>query len=435
MENKTLNEKQIEQLTQDLIQEKVNINTLNIARLGERTAFINAIDARPALLSKVNEANSEHLLNFAIEQNPTNFIYLTRDQYTEQLAQVFLYERLTESTNARGKGAEAGSYILNSTLVQKSLDNKIVLVYTHTTLDGDELYYLDKELDVPIAIKSSFKVSLKLNGALKLIDKLDTHITQLGELTVKTLVFDIINNQFKAYLNNYIEKNKAGYYTLCTSFSDIEAGFKATLDRVLASYGISVNNFIIKQLAIPKDIQDKIENLSFEIRQRRADVQADNEFAKISLENYEAKLAINEKYPNTEPTLTEYEKDLALKRYLIKIGKLDEAEIDHSINIQHRVTRADVAIEKTDDIIPDIKPKQNLFKALFITAAVMCAFISICVLIADVANGLITLGAFTALFGIIAATNADKFRTVEVEANVYGGAENTEAAAEETTEE
>ncbi len=403
-----------EELIEALIQERININRLNIARAKERTAFLGAIAKRPALLSKVTAENSDHLLKFAIEQNPALFVHLKREQYTDLLAQTFLYMRLKENTPQSKKNADL-SPLFKSILVQKSFDDKIVFIYSHATQEGEELYYLDKELQVPVSIKSSFKATLKLTDAVSLIEKLDTHITQLGELKIKGVIADIINNQFKAYLNEYIEKNNAGYYTLCTSFAEIEEGFATVTKKTLASYGIAVTDFIIKQFAIPKDIQDKIENLSFEIRQRRADVQADAEFAKISLENYEAKLAVNAKYPDVEPTLTEYEKDLALKRYLTKIGRNETQQVDHSINLQHKLAHADSTIVKPEDIIPDIAPKTNKFKKAFITLAIIAGVASTIALIAKLPVGMIMHGCFCLIFGLIGSLNPEKFQDEQVE--------------------
>lgn len=413
MANK-LEKKSIETLVQDLIKGETDVNLLNLAKSNQREAFLQALKKRPNLLSKVKGANEKHFFQFAINSNYEYFIYLKREQYTEELAQTYLSNRL-EPKPADKKNAQAEDKT-QKLVVQKSMDNKLVFQYNYVTAEGDELYYFDKELQVPASIKSGIKVSLKLVNALDLIDKLDLHITQLGENKIKSTIADLVSSSYKAFLNAYIQEKQVGYYTLCTSLSDIEESFKKHLNRMLEEYGLEVKEFIIKKLAIPKDIQYKIEDQAFQIRQRRVDIETDAEFAKKSLENYEAKLALQQKYPNAGNSLTEYEKDLALKRYLIKTGRMEEEEIDHSIKLQQKSEQADSAIAKEKDIVPEIAPKKNVFKTRFITFALICVLFSLIMLAnAGTGVGLLLLGITVAVFGTIAAFNKEKFKTVKTE--------------------
>ena len=63
----------------------------------------------------------------------------------------------------------------------KSLDGSITLNCSYTTPDGEELFYFDGDLKIPIGLKSSYKLSIKLIDAIKFINMLDTHITLLGK--------------------------------------------------------------------------------------------------------------------------------------------------------------------------------------------------------------------------------------------------------------
>ena len=406
----------VDVLARDLIHEREDINNLNLAKKNHREAFLLALKERPNLLSKVKDSNAEHFFNFAVEKKYEYFVYLSRKQYTEDLAQFYLLKRLEEKPEARVKG-EAKS---KDFVVQKSMDDKIIFNYTYVTPEEEELYYLDTELQVPTSVKSSIRVTLKLTSALALIDKLDTHITLLGERKIKAVIDNIIGNSYKAYLNSYINEKKIGYYTLCTSFEDLQNGFVKKLNEVFGPYGITASDFVIKKIAIPKDIQYKIEDQAFRVRQRRAEFEADTEFAKRSLENYEAKLVLQEKYPNAEHSLTEYEKDLALKRYLIKTGREAEESLDHVINIQQKAEAGDSRIEKVEDIIPEIVPKQNIFRKNFIMCAIISAVISFVVMFSSVGAGLIILGCATLLFGAIAAFNYPKFATPKTEGDQEG---------------
>ena len=409
-----LDKKSIETLVQDLINGETDVNLLNLAKSNQREAFLQALKKRPNLLSKVKGVNEKHFFQFAINSNYEYFIYLKREQYREEWAQTYLAHRLEpKPVDKNNTQAENKTQKL---VVQKSMDNKIVFQYNYVTAEGDELYYFDKELQVPTSIKSGIKLSLKLVDALALIDKLDLHITQLGENKIKTTISDLISINYKAYLNAYIQEKQVGYYTLCISLTDIEESFKKYLGGILEEYGLEVKEFVVKKLAIPKDIQYRIEDQAFHIRQRRVDIEADAELAKKSLENYAAKLALQQKYPNAGNSLTEYEKDLALKRYLIKTGRMEEEEIDHSIKLQQKSEQADSAITKAKDIVPEIAPKKNVFKTRFITFAIICVLFSLIMWAnVGVGVGLLLLGITVALFGTIAAFNKERFATVRTE--------------------
>ena len=409
---KNIDNRPIKNLIEDLEQGTLDVNQLNLARANHREAFRQALIKRPALLTKVSSANEKHFFTFAIKENPNYFVHLDKSQYTNELAQIYIFERLTDS--AIGKKADE-NVATADILVQKSFDDKAVFTYSYLTPEGDELYYFDPELQVPVSLKSSIMITLKLENAVELIDKLDTHITQLGEKKIKSVITGTVANQYKSYLNQYIKDNNMGYYTLCTSLSEVQKGFKKVIANAFADYGITVSEFVIKKIAIPRDIQFKLEDQAFKIRQRRADIEADNEFAKLSLESYEAKLAVMQKYPNAELTLTEYEKDLALKRYLTKTGRLHEDEVDHSIKISQKKPQADFTVEKREDIIPDIPVKPNIFLRGFVWACALAFLISVIVMANNFGAGMIVFGIMIAILGIVAGFNEEKFEREAIE--------------------
>ncbi len=403
-----LDDKPIETIVVDLVQGVLDVNALNLAKANQRAAFLQALEERPAILTKVLKVNEAHFFTLAINKKPEYFVHLKREQYTNELAQIYLFDRLNNSSDKSSQ----------TILVRKSLDNKVVFMISYLSTEADELYYLDKELQVPVSLRSNVILTLKLDDAVALIDKLDTHVTQLGEEKIKGVISDIVANQYKSYLNSYITEKQIGYYTLCTSLNDLENEFTKYISEVFKPFGISVSDFVIKNIAIPKDIQNKIEDQAFKIRQRRADVEADSEFAKLSLESYEAKLAIHNKYPNAEVTLTEYEKDLALKRYLIKTGLDFDDEVDRTIDIDQKTLHADSTVFKPEDIIPDIPTKPNIFRRNFVWTSVFAAILSIIILCVNAGAGLIVLGISILILGLIAAFNTERFATIKVEPSI-----------------
>lgn len=406
-----LNKKTAEELKQDLIFERVNVNDLSLTQKNQREAFLSAIKERPVLLTKVKKENAMHYLRPAVETNPVNFVYLLKEQYNDELAQMYLSHRLNTKNESKDiNPAESSKWFTT----HNSVDDKIILNYNYVTPNGEELYYFDNELQVPVSIKSNFKISLKIKHAVTFIEKIDMHVTQLGKSKVENIIADILDNQYRSVLSNYIAKNKIGYYTLSTSINDFERELQQKLESLYKPYGIEVVDVIIRRFAIPKAIQNQIEDQAFELRQLKADMNANHELAKKSLENYEAKLAIEQKYPDSEHALTEYEKDLALKRYLVKTGKLSKETIDRSISIKRQIEKGDNVINKENDIVPYIPEKKNPFKIAYFTFLTIMLLINFIVLLNNPAGGLIFLGINVAIFGSIATLFHEKF-TIKVQ--------------------
>ena len=419
----------LEELVPALHDEKVDINDLSFEKALHRDAVIDVLKQRPSLLTKISDKSAD-FIKLAIESNHEYFIYLKPKQYTNQLAQIFLYNRLADDKEADSENKYTGIEFS----VGKSLDSSVVLNCTYATPSGEELFFNDTELKVPIGLKSSFKLSLKLIDAVALIEKMDTHITMLGKKKIEATIEDVVANLYKTHLSEYIKKESKGYYALTTSYTEIEEGFIPKATKALRDYGITVSSFVIKAIAIPKDIQYKIEDQAFEIRRRLADAEADSTLSKKSLEDYEAKLAIQNKYPDAPATLTEYEKDLALRRYMIRTGKNQTEEIDHSIYIKKAEGTVDAEISKKKDIVPEVEPSN--FKRKFITWVVICAIFNFIMLIAASVFGLVLTFAFAILFSIIGVSNKDKFNatTIKPESSAESDGDDVAESTEADTE-
>lgn len=400
----------VEELENALLSEQVDINDINLSFATQREAFLHVLHKRPSILKKVHHENGKHFLNFAIETNYENFIYLDRKQYTEHLASAYIYHRLTETdTDTYSKKSAQDIHI------QRSLDEKTRISYFYFTQDGDEIHFFDKELNTLLPLKSGFKLSLKIDSAIKLIEKLDIDVAQLGTRKIISVITDMVENQYRSFMYSYIKDNPVGYYSLCTAVEDIEQKLTAAFNTTFKGYGMSVSHLSIKKMAVAEDILQKIEDLNLKNRQRHADMVAEAELARLSLESYEAKLAIQEKYPNAEHSLTEYEKDRALDRYLIKLGRKTEETTDRTVKSVNTKEQTDKTIERRTEDIPNIKAKESAFPAAFALLVVAALFAIIIGLTKSVGTGLIVLGVAILLIGILLAFNYQKFSAPKTE--------------------
>lgn len=408
-----LNKRTKDELMQDILCERVNVNDLNLAIENQREAFFAAIQERPFILTKIKGENSNHFLLPAVEKDPVNFIYLKKEQYNDDIAQIYLAYRLSVRQEGRENFEAEESADKNNKWfsIHNSIDGKIVLNYNYATPNGEELYYFDNELQIPISIKSNFKISLKIKSAATFIEKLDMHASQLGKNRIENVVENILENQFRTILTAYIDRNKIGYYTLCASIGSFETELQNKLKAVYAPYGIEVSSVLIRKFAIPSSIQEKIEDQAFELRQAKAEMYAQHELAKKSLENYEIKLAIENRYPNAERSLTEYEKDMALKRFMIKNGLISKETIDRNITIKRKFEENDKIIEKEQDGVMYIPKKKNSFKRGFFGWFITFIIANLALCAYNLKYGILFAAFNVFFFGLIAIANAGKFKS------------------------
>ena len=393
----------VENLTEKLVKETVDVNVLNIVYENHRKAFSSALKLRPNLLQKVNGANEKDLFELALAENYKYFIYLPREKYTDSLVQTYLDARF----NIEQKSEDYSEpFVVGK---QKSLDDKLLFSYNYTTPTDAELYYFDQELQIPTSLKSSISLIVKMVQPLALVDSLDLNVSQLGLNSFKQLLSNLINPIYKAELYRYIKDNNVGFYSLNASTEAFEVEFKNKLNARLNRFGLEVKDFAINKISIPQDSRFAIEDQAIRIRKQKAEFEVETQFAKKALENYETKLSIQQKYPDVEHPLTEYEKDLALKRYLLKVGRWDEDVFNHTNSITQVLNKKDKELQKKTDVIP-AEEKTASFMSKFIGYAVFFALLSFFIMLFSVSAGLTCLGIFVAIFGAVAAFNYPKFK-------------------------
>ena len=398
-----------EELRDKLVREEVSVSELDLSKVVQRKALLAAVKERNALLKKIKCDNAEQILIFIFESGEENyklFVQLERSQYTEKLLQFYFAKRVEEDSSV--KGVELPYKFQAS----RSLDEKNTFTYSYVTVTDDQLNYMDKDVGVPLSLKSSIKATLRLSDAMKLLDKMDTSVAYLGIQKIKGELFDVLTSQYKASLGAFLAEKGFGFYSLGGALGEAQEYIKRDMAEKFAEYGIAVSEFVIRKIAIPEDVQSRVEDLAFTIRQERAEMEAEAELARISLKNYEEKLAIESKYPDAEHSLTEHEKDLALKRYLRKSGLYSEETVDRAIALGQHEERADKVINKQVDVRP-FEPKKSSFKAGYFALLALCLFIVFIALISaeSFATPLVMLGIVIFIFGIVGALNFDKLKS------------------------
>lgn len=426
-------------LSKNLVNEKLNANKLDINNYKQRKAFLQAIEQRPRLLNSLDAENREEFLMLAIKEDYRYFTYLDKQYYTEELASEYLYSRLLEGSKDMFKDKQKHNYlkgfasILDGNgeglydsfvgqvgdnfryVIQKSYENKVLLSFNYATVDGDEVFYVDRELEVPTSLKSHFKVSFQMVDTLKFLEKMNVNVAQLGVEKIYNTFTDLICGNYKTLLHQYIDEHNAGFYTLTSTTPQIQEWIKSRFEEKFTEYGVELTDFIIKSINVPREVVYKIEDQALDTLLARHKMEADTVLQRQSLANYIEKLEALKAYPDAYPEQTEYEKDLALDRELKRSGKYQDKLVDRNIGLAKMEERVDSDVAQVKDVLPK-RRWLTLAKVLYHTAFWICVIVALSMFAVDATGGItmVALGGVFLLFGLVAFFAYDKFKAPDL---------------------
>ncbi|MBQ8178070.1 MAG: SPFH domain-containing protein [Clostridia bacterium] len=436
-------------LSKKLVNEKLNANKFDLENRKQRKAFLDAIAERPRLLNSIEEENRDEFLMLAIKENYRYFTYLDKEFYTEELASEYLYARLRDGSKDMFKNKQKNNYLRGIAnvidgngdgfydsfvgqvgdnfryVVQKSYENKVLLSFNYATVDGDEVFYVDRELEVPTSLKSHFKVSFQMVDTLKFLEKMNVNVAQLGVEKIYNTFTDLICGNYKTFLREYIDYNDVGFYALTSTTPKVQEYIKAKFKDMFNEYGVEITEFVIKSINVPRELVYKIEDQALGIRLMRTKMEADNEFSQNSLNNYVAKLRALKEFPDVIcPDSTEFEKDLALERELKKSGKYPEKLIDRNIGLANKEERVDKDVQQVKDVLPK-RRWLTLAKVAYHTTFWMLVIVALAMFAVDPTGGItmVALGGVILLYGLIAFFAYDKFKAPDLIKKQQGGKE------------
>ena len=406
-----------EEITKKLSISAIEINNLDVSSVVHQEAVKEYLRSYP---SKVNSLKSAKELEFfklilSLKDGYKLFVNLKNENHTPELVAIYLYERIkAENSIARDKREF-------SLVVKKCYDDKLIFSFTYKTLSGEEVNYIDNELQMPVPLISQFTISLKLADALALIRKMDISVSLLGYNTIYNELRNVVNKVYRNVLFKITNTNECNYYTLTNKYYEIEEAFKKELNPVLLEYGLSVANVSITNINVPNDAQTTLENDYFNARRVRLENQDRLEYEKQSLELYAKKAEIQSKYPGFTETLTEAEKDNAFRRHQNKLSPKDNS-VDINTQklavIRHNVL--DDEIEKSNDIAPIKKAQPKYALITYISLGILAFIFILCGGQVALIGGGITLGllglsvlAFTLYEKKVIDNNREKIQSVE----------------------
>ncbi|MBO5773906.1 MAG: SPFH domain-containing protein [Clostridia bacterium] len=426
-------------LSKNLVNEKMNANKFDLGNAKQRKAFLDAIAQRPRLLNSLDEENREEFLTLAIKENYRYFTYLDKKFYTEELASEYLYARLFDGSQDMFKDKKKSNYLKGFAniidgngdgfydsfvgkigdnfryVVQKSYENKVLLTFNYATVDGDEVFYVDRELEVPTSLKSHFKVAFQVVDTLKFLEKMNVSVAQLGVEKIYNTFTDLICGSYKTYLHQYIDENNAGFYTLTSTTPQVQEYIKERFVSVFQEYGVELTDLVIKSINVPREVVYKIEDQALETLLQRHKMETDSVLLKKSLDNYIEKLQALKAFPDAYPEATEYEKDLELQRELKRTGKYVDKLVDRNIGLAKKDERVDKDVVQVKEVVPK-RRWLTLAKVAFHLAFWACVIVALAMLAVDPTGGIamVALGGIILVFGLSAFIAYDKFKAPDL---------------------
>ena len=392
----------IRQTCMNVLSGKQALGSLDPETPVDNKAIVRLISERPSLLATLDKdaPNGKAILELAINQSYSNFIYLTEKQYYDKIAQIFFAQRL-KATSSKWNG--------DAFTLRKSLDGKLVIVFNYVSHKGEEVYYFDKELHIPAALLSEVRFSVKLKNACKFFDFLDIDVASINLPDTLEALSDLVNTEYRHTLQNFLDENGIGFYALCGKYTELKAELCDNLNAVLAPFGAEVTNIVIQKISFADNMHEAIKEEYYSLQKERIKKEMENELAELSLAAYEKKAEIHSRYPDFPVTLTEAEKDFALKRYLIRTEKYNEEkpEIDKESVTARQITDYKAAAIKKKEEQPVIIEEEVPVTAdkkkfiIFISLFAVCLLTSLFSFIGSIISGIILTILTLAVFGTI----------------------------------
>lgn len=385
----------VKQITLALMAGKKAVGEINYDDIYEKQALEAAIAEKPSLLAGVGKLDKfgKKILLDAVSKKYSNFIYLSEPQYFDEIAQIYLLKRF-EDTSEKWKG--------DKFRLKQSMDNKLVLTLNYVSHKGEEVYYFDRDLRIPASLLTNMRVSVKFNDACKFFGFLDVKVASVNLPDALEALLDLINTEYRRVLQDFIDSKQIGFYKLSAEYGELKEALADALNLKLSKYGAEISDVNIQSISFADNMYESITEQFYALQIERMKKEMENDIAGLSLENYKKKAEIHEKYPNFPVTLTEAEKDLALKRYLVRMEKYSEERLQlDKESVSERTENAAPAeelVKTAEPVVIETPPEPGKNKRLIALCAItgVLVFISLLVMIASVPTGLVLAIVFAA---------------------------------------
>ncbi len=383
-------------LLSKIINEKVKISDL---KLKDKTIFdtaIQALEQRPQLAKKLELKTDEEkklVITWIKKNSPSVKSLSSKISYLDESK--YLSDEKHENAIIEAYLNKLFSLLGENDLqidTFQSLRNEIMLKFRYSTKKGEEIVYMDKELNMPIYLLAKLDIGIKITDAYAFVKFIDVNLQQINLNMVSLKIMPFISSVLRSSVIKVIGENGTCYYELTKHYNEIEKLLKTTLQDTVKNYGLTVVDSFVINTVLSNGADKIFESQRIEFMQRENNLTLQHKAEVLALENYERKAEIHNKYPNYEVGLTEKEKDNAIDRYIAKekLYRDDSVIQSKSINLAERDN--DVGnIRGIEEPKEDKLPTQTKTPAKLVVAT-MLGIITFVISIVSFANESVFLG-------------------------------------------
>lgn len=285
-----------------------------------------------------------------------------------------------------------------------SFDNRMVIQYHYETKQGETISYFDKALGVPTSLVAIADLKLKLINAQKLVEKIDVDIKYLDAVFVREFITSTLCRTVRDEILSFISQNDASFYDLPHYYTAINQKILESLNITFISSGLEATDFALTDISVPNNTDKLLQNQFFAIAEAERIKTYEQRMEKASLDLYERKAEIHNKYPNFPLTLTETEKDLALNRYLKRIGQNTDMKVEiKEKNILRRAKATSGHVtEEPESSTPTFINTDHKFRIAYIIATAILLVFSFSMFAVSPVAGSASLAATVLICGLTA---------------------------------
>lgn len=340
-----------------LISGSLKVDSLFIENDAHKKAFLRYIRNYASTgIKQLRTENEKRFLKLALLDDYKYFLNLDRDQYSEDLAQIFVSQVL-----------KLGQH--ENLSIKNTYDNRVLLITNYSTHEGTNINYFDSKLELYVLLNIAATVQFKIVSCLKFLQVMDADIAEFGVNYVYDRIQFAIKESLEYAVLKTLSSNGDNYYELMANKDQVEKRFAEKFYTHIGKDVVELSQLNIENIGFTKDILEKLEEIGFANKIKREELSNEIRYEKESLDLYERKVKIHEANPKVAWNLSEAEKDKALDRYMIKTGLREKAETEIVLKKKenkiatHNVD--DGKIEANKNII------SNLSKKPFIPALIL----------------------------------------------------------------
>ena len=263
-----------------------------------------------------------------------------------------------------------------------SYTKQLLLCFNYKTKEGEAVSYFDENLGMPVKLKTSADIKLKVIDSLKLVQKIDIELESFDLSLTINAINNIVADSLRATVLEVIDAHKLSYYDLPRYSITIRDLLVKKMQPIFAAYGLEIAELKLSDICLTSNVGEQLENQYFALSKMARVKDFENRQEERSLKFYEQKAAIHAKYPNFQLGLTEAEKDLALDRYLKRVQKYEEAKGDiETAKLDPKLDTDPIRIgagitepQKPDDLKPNWKFRIGFGIGVLLWLALTIAF-------------------------------------------------------------